>query len=163
MKVDKDLAFDRLCAMAKIDIAKLHKHPAWLNFPGELVSWASANCDLERDVWPTIERLLLTANSFPSSPRYFAKAVLEARDKRLTSANNSPTMWDSKWTQRSPVKLVPASLAKGWAAGLWGPWEICGRMPTDPLCDLPDALKADLLAIRSEPGKWVGDRREGYA
>ncbi len=61
----------------------LQRKPGWLRFGEFLGEIASQGCDLERDVWPAIERVSARAKRMPDTPHYFRAAILEARDARL--------------------------------------------------------------------------------
>jgi len=87
--------FERVCRLLKIDFAKLRRNAAWSNLPASIAAWVEAGCDLELDVWPTIERLGLAAiarGDLPKTPGYFNAEILAARDRRRVANSGNGAM-----------------------------------------------------------------------
>jgi DNA-binding Lrp family transcriptional regulator len=67
-------------------------HPSFIVL-AEPIGWLVAGCDLEADVLPTITGLAARHRGPPiRSWKYFAEAVIEARDRRLRATSPPPTL-----------------------------------------------------------------------
>lgn len=176
----KDTAFDRLAKVARIDLSKLRRNSAWVTFPAVYDGWVSAGCDPEKDIWPTVEKMILSfqastpGKSLPNTPAYLNQGVLMARDARLRELANGTAKVGGRYGDHMVERYegkpwlltekVIEMLTKAWADGRWA--REFGRSPADPKCTLPPAFVKALQAIRqsgddvwwSPPGKpdgWV--------
>lgn len=176
----RELAFDRLAKVARIDLSKLRRNSAWVTFPTVYDGWVSAGCDPEKDIWPTVEKMILSfqastpGKSLPNTPAYLNQGVLMARDSRLREQANGTAKVGGRFGEHMieryegkpwllTDKLVEM-FTKAWADGRWD--RAFGRTPADPKCTLPPEFIKSLLAIRASgadvwwtpPGKpdgWV--------
>lgn len=183
----KDTAFDRLAKVARIDLTKLRRNSAWVTFPSVYDGWLSAGCDPEKDIWPTVEKMILSfqastpGKSLPNTPAYLNQTVLMARDNRLKAEANGtakPSRFgpgkfgDVRVTMLSGNQVVLSDslieiMRGSWVPGRQGSWSSdFGRSPVDPKCELPPEFIKELLAVRDEPldeWRWrEGRRPEGW-
>lgn len=165
----KELAFDRLAKVARIDLSKLRRNSAWITFPTVYDGWVSAGCDPEKDIWPTVEKMILSfqastpGKSLPFTPAYLNQTVLMARDNRLKAEANGTAKVGGRFGKHmvegyegKPWLLtdkVVVMLAKAWGEGRWA--REFGRTPADPKCSLPPEFIKELLAIRPREGNDV--------
>jgi len=96
-----------------VTVEELRRRPKWIVFADFLSEMALKGCDLERDVWPTIERVARRAKCTPDSPQYFRAEILAAREVRLAALTAKPAsaveqadrlavferhgVWSSQW------------------------------------------------------------------
>jgi len=124
----RELPLDRLCRIMGLDQSKL---PAgFQRFGAAYAGWLERECDPERHIWPTIERLAARGNAI-TTPKYFERAILEARDGGQSAAQR-PDDWS---TRVKAYCVEPAS----WDRLRWGP------APDEPGCQAP----ANLLTERA--------------
>lgn len=93
--------------------------------------WLADGCDPERDVYPTIERIVASGRR-PGSLAYFTRAVTEAMRNRTAASEPSPSTADIEWRMRLKAYV---------ASGVW-PFD-AGPLPGDPRTRVPSALLAE--------------------
>ncbi len=59
------------------EVLRLVGNPRLLNYTDSLRAWLKMNADPERDIYPTIKRLVKTMTNLPSSLKYFDDAIAE--------------------------------------------------------------------------------------
>ena len=129
---DREVLNNRLVEALGIDHKTLFRRVGFQTFPATYQDWLAAGCDPEKDIWPTITKLVAKANAKGqtiASSRYFEIAVLEARDLRLASL-------PSEAEQRERIDgAVFAFKKENWWHDDYGP------KPGEPGCRVP----ADIL------------------
>lgn len=130
------LPLDRLAKILKIDLTTLHRRPKFAEFPGVFRDWTAAGCDPEKDIWPTIEKLAKRSKDI-GSPRFFEKAILEARDNRQALEPSETERW---W------KRVEGYYRDRFWSDQWGP------KPGENGCMVPAEIIAELTpGTKSQP------------
>lgn len=125
----RELPLDRLCRIMGIDQSKL---PAgFQRFGGAYAGWLERECDPERHIWPTIERLAARGNAI-TTPKYFERAIFEARDAGQTSPQRPPD-----WATRVEAFYIEPEC---WDRVRWGP------TPDEPGCQAPAHLLTERAA-----------------
>lgn len=91
----RELPLDRLMRLMNLDHRALQRKPQFQAFAGFLHDWKLAGCDPERDIWPTIERLVSRSQDI-GSPRFFERAIFKARDDRVASEPSETERWATR-------------------------------------------------------------------
>lgn len=125
-----ELPLDRLLRLLKIDHRTLLRKPSFQGFAGFLYDWKAAGCDLERDVWPTIERVAARGQDI-GSPKFFEKAIFKARDDRIAAEPSEAERW--------------ATRVEGFKVGGFWP-DAYGPRPGQPGCLCPPELLIGIAA-----------------
>lgn len=106
---------------------QLRRRSGWMIFGDMMAGLLADGCEVERDVWPTIERIGKRMSEPPASPLYFRAAILDARDRRL-SGGGPHAAGLLEWEDRLAVYA-----AEGAWSSRWGP------KPGEAGCLAPDA------------------------
>lgn len=130
-----ELPLDRLARLLKIDMTKLRRNGRWIEFPGALVEWKLQGCDVDRDVWPTIERLIARGKPI-HGPSYFTDAIMRARDDRIAALPSERELWETR---------VEAFKLEGWWPDEPPPTGY-GPKPGEPGCLCPPELLIGVAA-----------------
>jgi hypothetical protein len=106
---------ERAAAAMRVPVAALRRRTGWLVFGDMMAHLAAQGCDVERDIWPTIERLSARLAEPPVTPQYFRAAILDARDRRLAGGTVCATT-HVEWQDRLAVFA-----REGVWSSRWGP------------------------------------------
>jgi hypothetical protein len=93
----------------------LHRKTSWGVFGDTFATWLEEGCDAERDIWPTLARLVAKRRKIPASPAYFTEAVREARDKRRDGAAPSAHTIGAPYLASSALVAPAFVTAEQWA------------------------------------------------
>jgi hypothetical protein len=93
MKPNFQIVYARLLQV----IPSLEKNPHRALQAIRLINEWIADCDVEKDIIPTIDAVRAKTNGEITTPNWFTKAIHQARDKRLNTANHQDAMRDTKY------------------------------------------------------------------
>jgi hypothetical protein len=140
--------YTRLVEVTGIDLIRYRRHPGWLQLPGLFHAWSSAGAEPEKDIWPTIARLIAQrSGDIPAGPNYFTRAIMEAKENRLSGKvlpmRKKPTLPEREWDDFDWERVVDCWNDKGW-------WIGKGKPPCEKDTGLPEKFHR-LLKHRNQP------------
>lgn len=100
-----------------LDAMKVRNDPNWHGDGGRVRAWLADGADLERDILPTIERIMAKRNGQgpPRSLKYFDQAIVDAKATRLAPLPNGTPKGNGNGHSTGPVTKLFEGAARAIA------------------------------------------------
>lgn len=117
-----ELIFDTAARELSLDLAKFRQNALWVNFPAMVLEWKRQGA-IDADIWSTIRQIMAKKGGLANSPAYYAKAVLEAKTKRLadTTAAEETQKRDESLPPEHPIWRSRLRTYRETGEWFWGP------------------------------------------